>query len=54
MSDSGDSNTITYEGQNEIQTKMDSLREDIRKGCVCILLRSLMLDGGCIDILILI
>ena len=46
MSDSGDSNTITYEGQNEIQTKMDSLREDIRKGGVFIYLRSSMLDGG--------
>jgi len=31
MSDSGDSSTMTFEGQNEIQTKMDSLREDIRK-----------------------
>ena len=32
MSDSDDRNAMSYEGQNEIQTKMDVLREDIRKG----------------------
>ena len=32
MSDSGDSQPISPDGHNEIQTKMDTLREEIRKG----------------------
>ena len=33
MSDSGESTpAISQEGHNEIQTKMDTLREEIRKG----------------------